>query len=132
MAYVGVETIAGGRLLIRCCWLRAIILFSLFHPLLQQIRYLLLPFTMTASSNNSSSRRGGSNVADGSDAPVPSEISTIALTILGTFVAGRCLAVVSRLATVLAAPVAGFYLMTTCPTNESFDAKKELKRVLRG
>jgi hypothetical protein len=56
----------------------------------------------------------------------------IALTILGTFVAGRCLAVVSRLATVLAAPVAGFYLMTTCPTNESFDAKKELKRVLRG
>jgi hypothetical protein len=87
---------------------------------------------MTASSNNSSSRRGGSNVADGSDAPVPSEISTIALTILGTFVAGRCLAVVSRLATVLAAPVAGFYLMTTCPTNESFDAKKELKRVLRG
>jgi hypothetical protein len=47
-------------------------------------------------------------------------------------VAARCLAVVSRLATALAAPVAGFYLMTTCPTNESFDAKKELKRVLRG
>ena len=88
---------------------------------------------MTAT-NSSSSRRGGSNDDDGSDAaaPVPSEISTIALTILGTFVAGRCLAVVSRLATVLAAPVAGFYLMTTCPTNESFDAKKELKRVLRG
>lgn len=87
---------------------------------------------MTDTSNNSSSRRGGSNGDDGSDAAVPSEISTIALTILGTFVAGRCLAVVSRLATVFAAPVAGFYLMATCPTNESFDAKKELKRVLRG
>ena len=87
--------------------------------------------TMTAT-NSSSSRRGGSNDDNGSDAPVPSEISTIALTILGTFVAGRALAVVSRLATVLATPVAGFYLLTTCPTNESFDAKKELKRVLRG
>jgi hypothetical protein len=44
----------------------------------------------------------------------------------------RCLAAVSRLATVLAAPAMGLYLFTTCPTNESFDEKRELKRVLRG
>ncbi|KAL7446072.1 hypothetical protein ACHAXM_010090 [Skeletonema potamos] len=93
-----------------------------------------------ATNNTSNRNGGGSNPASSNDPknngssppPAPSEISTIAITILGTFVAARCLAVVSRLATALAAPVAGFYLMTTCPTNESFDAKKELKRVLRG
>lgn len=120
---------AGGRI---ACDEDAGYHSTLFISPAQQKIYYWIFSTMTASSNNSSSRRGGSNDDDGSDAPVPSEISTIALTILGTFVAGRCLAVVSRLATVLAAPVAGFYLMTTCPTNESFDAKKELKRVLRG
>ncbi|KAL3761956.1 hypothetical protein ACHAWU_010133 [Discostella pseudostelligera] len=62
----------------------------------------------------------------------PSELTTIGLSLLGIFIAARCLAVVSRLATALAAPAMGFYLFTTCPTNESFDAKRELKRVLRG
>lgn len=66
------------------------------------------------------------------DQQPPSELATIGLSLLGTFVAARCLAVVSRLATVLAAPAMGFYLFTTCPTNASFDGKKELKRVLRG
>lgn len=84
------------------------------------------------ASDNAS--RSGSNGPsdDHNSSPAPSEISTIALSLVGTFVAVRCLAVVSRLATALAAPLAGFYLMTTCPTNESFDAKRELKRVLRG
>ncbi|KAK1737548.1 hypothetical protein QTG54_011834 [Skeletonema marinoi] len=89
---------------------------------------------MAARSDNTSSRSGSNSPSndpnEGSSAP--SEISTIALSLLGTFVAARCLAVVSRLATALAAPLAGFYLMSTCPTNESFDAKRELKRVLRG
>ena len=44
----------------------------------------------------------------------------------------RCLAVVSSLATVLAAPALGFYLLSTCPPLDSFDGKRELKRVLRG
>ncbi|KAL9188015.1 hypothetical protein ACHAXT_006393 [Thalassiosira profunda] len=64
--------------------------------------------------------------------PPRSELATIGVTLLGTFVAARCLAVVSRLATVLAAPAAGLYLFSTCPTNDSFDGKRELKRVLRG
>jgi hypothetical protein len=88
------------------------------------------------AKTDSNSSRSGSNSSpsdNGDGSPTePSEISSIALTILGTFVAGRCLVVFSRLATVLAAPVAGFYLLSTCPTNESFDSKKELKRVLRG
>jgi hypothetical protein len=66
------------------------------------------------------------------DSPPPSELATIGMSLLGTLVAARCLAVVSRLATALAAPVAGLYLFSTCPTNESFDGKRELKRVLRG
>jgi len=33
---------------------------------------------------------------------------------------------------VLAAPVVTLYLMNTCPKTDTFDAKKELKRVLRG
>jgi hypothetical protein len=36
------------------------------------------------------------------------------------------------MATVLAAPAMAFYLFTTCPSTESFDGKRELKRVLRG
>ena len=88
--------------------------------------------TMAGRSDNSS-RSGSPSDDPNNTLPVaPSEISTIALSLLGTFVAARCLAVVSKLATALAAPIAGFYLMTTCPINESFDAKKELKRVLRG
>eukprot|EP00580_Thalassiosira_gravida_P016651 CAMPEP_0201666904 /NCGR_PEP_ID=MMETSP0494-20130426/10614_1 /ASSEMBLY_ACC=CAM_ASM_000839 /TAXON_ID=420259 /ORGANISM="Thalassiosira gravida, Strain GMp14c1" /LENGTH=170 /DNA_ID=CAMNT_0048146463 /DNA_START=27 /DNA_END=539 /DNA_ORIENTATION=+ len=66
------------------------------------------------------------------DPPQPSELATIGMSIVGTFVAARCLAVISRLATFFAAPALGFYLFTTCPTNETFDGKKELKRVLRG
>jgi hypothetical protein len=83
-----------------------------------------------AASDRTSSKGGNNSSPD--DPPAPSEISTIALSLVGTFVAARCLAVVSRLATALAAPVCGFYLMSTCPTNETFEAKKELKRVLRG
>lgn len=64
--------------------------------------------------------------------PPPSELTTIGLSLLGTFVAARCLAVVSRFATALAAPALGFYLFSTCPTGDSFDGKRELKRVLRG
>ena len=33
---------------------------------------------------------------------------------------------------VLALPVLYFYLVQNCPSDESFDAKKELKRVMRG
>lgn len=33
---------------------------------------------------------------------------------------------------ILIVPVVYFYLLTTCPTAESFDAKRELKRILRG
>jgi len=36
------------------------------------------------------------------------------------------------MATLFAAPGCGLYLFITCPTNDSFDGKKELKRVLRG
>lgn len=36
------------------------------------------------------------------------------------------------MATLFAAPACGLYLYITCPTNDSFDGKKELKRVLRG
>ncbi|KAL7538235.1 hypothetical protein ACHAXR_008383 [Thalassiosira sp. AJA248-18] len=80
---------------------------------------------MASSKNN--------NETDPSaDTPPPSELATIGCSILGTFIAARCLAVISRLATVLAAPAVGFYLFITCPTTESFDGKRELKRVLRG
>lgn len=80
-----------------------------------------------ASRKNSSNK--GTNPAD---QPPSSELTTIGLSLLGTFVAARCLAVVSRLAAALAAPAMGFYLFSTCPTNDSFDGKRELKRVLRG
>jgi hypothetical protein len=33
---------------------------------------------------------------------------------------------------ILLVPIVYFYLLTTCPTAESFDAKRELKRILRG
>lgn len=33
---------------------------------------------------------------------------------------------------ILAFPLAFFYAVQQCPSNESFDAKKELKRVMRG
>ncbi|KAL7552245.1 hypothetical protein ACHAWF_015473 [Thalassiosira exigua] len=83
---------------------------------------------MTASNN-----RNSSDATDpAADQPPPSELATIGLTLLGTFIAARCLAVISRLATALAAPAMGFYLFSTCPTSDSFDGKKELKRVLRG
>lgn len=58
--------------------------------------------------------------------------STTLILIVFCFYCRRCLAVVSRLATALAAPAMGFYLFSTCPNNDSFDAKRELKRVLRG
>ncbi|KAL7461145.1 hypothetical protein ACHAXS_001572 [Conticribra weissflogii] len=61
-----------------------------------------------------------------------SELSSICLSLLAAVVFARLLAVVSAVATALAAPLTGFYLMSTCPTAESFDAKRELKRVLRG
>ncbi|KAL7500325.1 hypothetical protein ACHAWT_010491 [Skeletonema menzelii] len=87
-----------------------------------------------AASDRTSTKGGSNSPPDdpNNSSPAPSEISTIALSLVGTFVAARCLAVVSRLATALAAPICGFYLMSTCPTNETFDSKKELKRVLRG
>ena len=46
--------------------------------------------------------------------------------------AARVLAAISRMASVLAAPAAAFYLFSTCPAAGSFDGKRELKRVLRG
>eukprot|EP00579_Thalassiosira_antarctica_P000986 CAMPEP_0201869406 /NCGR_PEP_ID=MMETSP0902-20130614/2930_1 /ASSEMBLY_ACC=CAM_ASM_000551 /TAXON_ID=420261 /ORGANISM="Thalassiosira antarctica, Strain CCMP982" /LENGTH=143 /DNA_ID=CAMNT_0048394905 /DNA_START=30 /DNA_END=458 /DNA_ORIENTATION=- len=78
------------------------------------------------------SNKSNNETNPAADPPPPSELTTIGLSLLGTFVAARCLAVVSRLATALAAPVMGFYLFSTCPTSDSFDGKRELKRVLRG
>ncbi|KAL3809673.1 hypothetical protein ACHAXA_004224 [Cyclostephanos tholiformis] len=80
-----------------------------------------------STPKNSSGDNSGTD-----SAKPPSELVTVGLSLLGALIAARCLAVVSRLATVLAAPAMGFYLFTTCPTNESFDGKRELKRILRG
>lgn len=109
--------------------------FSPFAPHTPLLQHILFFHSITMAASDRTSTKGGSNSPPddpNNSSPAPSEISTIALSLVGTFVAARCLAVVSRLATALAAPICGFYLMSTCPTNETFDSKKELKRVLRG
>eukprot|EP00804_Cyclotella_cryptica_P010546 CCRYP_016321-RA/>CCRYP_016321-RA protein AED:0.44 eAED:0.44 QI:185/1/1/1/1/1/3/421/180 len=85
----------------------------------------------TVSDGNGLSRSSSSS-SNGPAPPNSSEIVSIGITLIGSMIATRILATVSRLATAVAAPLAGLYLMTTCPSNDSFDAKRELKRVLRG
>ena len=50
-------------------------------------------------------------------------VSAILFRILATSIASL---------SILLVPIAYFYLLSTCPTTESFDAKRELKRILRG
>jgi hypothetical protein len=89
-----------------------------------------------ASSNNKNNNNPSSAFPlsnnNGHQTPNSSEIVSIGITLVGGMVATRILTAVSRLATALAAPLAGLYLMSTCPSDESFDGKRELKRVLRG
>jgi hypothetical protein len=63
---------------------------------------------------------------------INSEIISIGGTLAISIIASRVLASFSRLATALAAPLAGLYLMSSCPSDDSFEGKRELKRVLRG
>ena len=82
--------------------------------------------------NMSNSNRRDDDTQDSEDLPVASELVQIGTAFVGTLIAARVLAAISRMASVLAAPAAAFYLFSTCPAAGSFDGKRELKRVLRG
>ena len=83
--------------------------------------------------NMSNSNRRDDDTQDSEDdLPVASELAQIGTAVVGTLIAARVLAAISRMASVLAAPAAAFYLFSTCPAAGSFDGKRELKRVLRG
>lgn len=91
---------------------------------------------MASSTNKSGNKTkptpSSSSPNSQDEPPPPSELVNIGITLLGTLVAARILSAVSKLATALAAPLAGLYLMSTCPRDDTFDGKRELKRVLRG
>ena len=85
------------------------------------------------SMSNSNRRRDDDTQDSGEDLPVAkSELAQIGTALVGTLIAARILAAISRMASVLAAPAAAWYLFSTCPAAGSFDGKRELKRVLRG
>lgn len=63
---------------------------------------------------------------------VPREWLEIFAIILFTCVTARLLAAASAIASFVAVPLALLYLSASCPSNDSFDARRELKRVLRG
>ena len=88
---------------------------------------------MTASGDEDKSfKKSESSTSDDDTTAINSEIISIGGTLAISIIASRILSSVSRVATALAAPLAGLYLMSTCPTDESFEGKRELKRVLRG
>ena len=87
--------------------------------------------------SSTANKEKGSNVPDGasndeSNNSINGDFITIGGTLIVSLIASRILVSISRVATAFAAPLAGLYLMSTCPVDESFDAKRELKRVLRG
>lgn len=77
------------------------------------------------------------NTFDASNLPTLSEEQTSELARLGLYLIGgltvlRIIASVFFSVYILVLPLVVLYAMSTCPKNSSFDAKKELKRVLRG
>jgi hypothetical protein len=60
------------------------------------------------------------------------EMAKWTLMIIGIFTLFRALASAFFTVLLCVLPVVGLYLYHTCPTKESFDSRKELKRVLRG
>ena len=60
------------------------------------------------------------------------EIVRLALIFIGFITLLRMVAAMFSSIYVIVAPLALLYAMQTCPSNETFEAKKELKRVLRG
>jgi hypothetical protein len=87
-----------------------------------------------ASENDKdkSLKRAKSSSSNDNTEAINSEIISIGGTMIISIIASRILSSFSRIATALAAPLAGLYLMSTCPTDDSFEGKRELKRVLRG
>ena len=87
-------------------------------------------------SAGSSSKTSESDLAKGAEEALKStenhEMMKWALVVIGAFTMLRALA--SAFFTVLAVvgPIAYIYLYRTCPKEDSFDTRKELKRVLRG
>ena len=61
-----------------------------------------------------------------------SDLAKLGLTFIAFIVVLRILASFKFLFNAIIIPIAILYGMQTCPTESSFDAKKELKRVLRG
>ena len=61
-----------------------------------------------------------------------SEVVKLGLIFIGAVTLIRMIASIFTSIYVIIVPLALLYAMQTCPSNEIFDAKKELKRVLRG
>lgn len=85
-----------------------------------------------AADENKGLKKADSSSENDATNTINSEIISIGGTLAISIIASRVLASFSRLATALAAPLAGLYLMSTCPSDDSFEGKRELKRVLRG
>jgi hypothetical protein len=90
----------------------------------------------TRTSNSSSSNVPSTNQAT-SNLPILTDAQNRDLMMYGgavmvAAVLFRILASSVASISVLLIPIAYFYLISTCPTVESFDAKRELKRILRG
>lgn len=61
-----------------------------------------------------------------------SELAKLGLMFIGFLTILKIFARLFTVANFIIVPIVILYGMSTCPSNESFDAKKELKRVLRG
>ena len=92
-------------------------------------------------ASESEDKKEGNKEDNGAEASRPndedvtstnSEINSIVVTIIVSIICSRILGHFDRIAPALAAPAAALYLMSTCPRDESFDAMREFKRVLRG
>lgn len=79
-----------------------------------------------------SDRLSNQNVLPNLSEEQTSELARLGLMVIGGLTILKIFASLFFSVYILAVPLVVLYAMSTCPSNDNFDAKKELKRVLRG
>ena len=84
------------------------------------------------SSNSTTGNTGNTSVLPDLSDEQTSQLAKLGLIFIGVVTILRIFASIFFTGYVLLLPLVILYAMSTCPSDDSFDAKKELKRVLRG
>ena len=97
----------------------------------QQQRHGRQNRSQDAFRSNTTGNSDASGIPNLSDEQT-SELAKLGLVAIGILTILRIIASMFFSIYIIALPLLGLYAMSECPSQESFDAKKELKRVLRG